>query len=66
LEIGNDLFYFAYTDKMFFYINCREVGFREILFYNQKEAVKQIKDRLILEIGVRISRGFQRCGIPLF
>ena len=60
------MIYFAYTDKMFFYINCREVGFREILFYNQKEAVKQIKDRLILEIGVRISRGFQRCGIPLF
>ncbi len=49
---SDDLFYFAYTDEMALLINCREVGFRGIIFYNQKEKVKNIKASLISEVGV--------------
>ena len=49
---SDDLFYFAYTDEMDLLINCREVGFRGIIFYNQKEKVKNIKASLISEVGV--------------
>ena len=40
------------TDEMSLLINCRELGFRGIIFYNQKEKVKNIKASLILEVGV--------------
>ncbi len=49
---SDDLMYFAYTDEMSLLINCRELGFRGIIFYNQKEKVKNIKASLILEVGV--------------
>ena len=49
---SDDLMYFAYTDEMSLLINCRELGFRGIIFYNQKEKVKNIKASLISEVGV--------------
>ena len=53
---SDDLMYFAYTDEMSLLINCRELGFRGILFYNQKEKVKNIKASLISEVGVEFCK----------
>ena len=53
---SDDLMYFAYADEMSLLINCRELGFRGILFYNQKEKVKNIKASLISEVGVEFCK----------
>ncbi len=51
---SDDLFYFAYSDKMSLLINGREAGFRGMIFFNEKGDIVSVENGLISKIGAVI------------